>query len=160
MYDDICLSLTPAHASDSRLRPFPAPFAMAIMKAPPARAYAPPDHAQSMRLRRRQATKAPARRDRPRSPYPHQSLRRKRSMTRLYRALSRSKVGGYEVIRMMKYDSEPSYDRTACPPSYLIFLEITNSGIAVSRKKCSAEEIFCACATACHGSMASTFAVA
>jgi hypothetical protein len=108
--------------------------------------------AQCMRLRRRQAATVPARRDRPRSPYPHRSLRRKRSLIRLYRAFPRSKVGGYEGIRMMKYDSETSYDRVACPPSYLIFPEITNSSIVVSRKKCGGREIFCALPAVGHGS--------
>lgn len=52
--------------------------------------------------------------------------------------------GRYEVTRMMKYDSETSYDSAACPPSYLIFSEITNSSTIVSRKNRRSSEFFCA----------------
>jgi hypothetical protein len=152
MYDGIRLSLTPAHPPYSLFRPFSAPFDRVAANPPPAGTRAPPDRAQCLRLRRRQAATVPARRDRPRSPYPHRSLRRKRSLIRLYRAFPRSKVGGYERIRKMKYDSETSYDRVACPPSYLIFPEITNSSIVVSRKKCGGHEIFCALPVVGHGS--------
>jgi hypothetical protein len=152
VYNNIRLFLTPAHPPNSLFHPFSAPFDRVAANLPPAGTRAPPDRAQCMRWRRRQATRTPARRDRPRSPYPHRSLRRKRSLIRLYRAFPRSKVGGYEGIRMMKYDSETSYDRVACPPSYLIFPEITNSSIVVSRKKCGGREIFCALPAVGHGS--------
>jgi hypothetical protein len=57
------------------------------------------------------------------------------------RLCPRSKGGEYEVIRMMKDNCETSYDRAACPPSYLM-IQPTNRDILVSRKKYANSENF------------------
>jgi hypothetical protein len=88
-------------------------------------AYLQPDDAHSMRLRRRQGRKRHRRRatsaHRAPSPVATPQAQHYRDVQNVSAI---TKAGRYERMRMMKYNSETSYDRVACPPLYLIFLNL------------------------------------